>query len=51
MQLRNWDYIGWSDTKFVKADQFASLVYLPRFYETMQPILSQPTAQQMNPEQ
>ena len=40
MQLRNWDYIGWTDTKFVKPDQFNSLIDLPRFYETMQPIPS-----------
>lgn len=35
MQHRAWDYIGWTDTKFVKADQFSELVDLPHFYETM----------------
>ena len=48
LQLRNWDYIGWSDTKFVKPDQFNSLIDLPRFYETMQQ--TEPPSPVANPE-
>jgi len=35
LQHKNWDYVGVADTKFVRPDQFASLVDLPMFYETM----------------
>ena len=32
---RNWEYVGSTDTSFVKLEQFAELVDHPRFYETM----------------
>ena len=35
MQVRNWDYVGWSDTKFVEPKDFGTVIDLPRFYETM----------------
>ena len=35
MQVRNWDYQGWSDTKFVKPEDFGTMIDLPRFYETI----------------
>ena len=35
LQYKAWDYVGWTDTKFVQAKDFGSLVDLPRFYETM----------------
>ena len=35
MQVRNWDYQGWSDTKFVKPEDFGTMIDLPRFYDTI----------------
>jgi len=35
LQYKAWEYTGWTDTKFVRARDFGSLVDLPRFYETM----------------
>ena len=35
MQYKAWEYVGWTDTKFVRAKDFNTLVDLPRFYETM----------------
>ena len=50
MQVRNWDYVGWSDTKFIKPKDFGALIDLPRFYETLAWINdSEPT--QANPEE
>ena len=35
LQYKTWEYVGWADAKFVRPDQFNTLVDLPRFYETM----------------
>ena len=35
MQVRNWEYVGWSDTKFIQPKEFGGAIDLPRFYETM----------------
>ena len=35
LQYKTWEYVGWADTKFVRPDQFNSLIDLPRFYQTM----------------
>ena len=35
LQYKSWEYVGWTDTKFVHARDFHSLVDMPRFYQTM----------------
>lgn len=35
LQYKSKEYVGWTETKFVRAADFNNLVDLPRFYETM----------------
>lgn len=43
IQHKIWEYSGWADTRYVKPEEFSTLVDSPHFYDTMQ-LGSDPTA-------